>query len=1095
MSDLIDELINSIDTSSDYDSSSSLSSLLSYSSNEYNYCYNNRLRKKTSRRRTYIIGTSIRVRNKQSQSDAYRTAFQAFLDRRRNPADPGFINNTSEKGHTNNTSILWKKNYENTAKNIDESEFSSDLVTICEIPYASPSEIFEIGWVAGTEDRNIEVLYAEWHNIKVSLRRHLNGECKNAIKADIKILSEIRHPNIVLLMGTTHTVNHNIAAVCEPIDCTLHHYLHEQFQQISIQEIVKNIEQLAAALKYVHMRGYVHSAINSHFVFLTSNRVIKLGGWELAVDINKITVDARKYEDCLRAEIFRWQAPELFNRQKPTTATDVYGLALLVWEMATMTEPWADLNKEELEHQYLQLKRGIMTRNNHFPPQLQNLLESGLQLDVNKRTLDMMKMSRYLQRLEMQYENQKPLYVDQSLVNTNTINDFSYLSESSIITSNTSPNILRSISISSYNPQQVIVNLKTPNLQKISVNQLKSPEIEQKNSEQKTPAVIPQKIPIVHQRTPLIQQKTPLTKQNTPLTHQKTPVIKEKNLTSVQQKTPVHKNFSVQQTTPMSKKKVESRKLFENNENRNDNVQDESFNSSSTQSIDCNDNSEVVFTGEFQRSPVLPRKPTYKVNIDNSIPKETIEEPRLDRARLKQVLANRRNSFFTTNISQINNNPFQRYQATKAQIINQGASKDYEPYKPASHKTSIEPKINSSTEHSILSKVTPRKTPRSPYSYVPPPIRNAVIQPQVLNNNSQSFFESSLWSKERSLCASRTQFYDSLEENKNSSPSSNKTFTVKNSPEIIMSNKNGNRKLIVNKGGTDVTLTTRPRCGSLQVLKDTLDRVTDLVKSSTHINNSSSQSLTSPENFKDFEKYDEAHDALHSPESVFEELYKLNDNVDEEIRPIERSVSAGTFTMEIEKFYSNSDEDLKCQKNQQVAESSEQRPSPTLVEVQTALQCGIPIRTCHEYVGFTRHEKKIESGRLKINDSNSDNLKEKNFKSGNDDKDNFELFGDHLQKNNEYMSYSEITLSRRRSLPPALCQLRNNGSNTRTESPLAKEINKKIDIADGAVEDFYIDDEFTENILAPNMLLSYRNSTTDNGISGENFQIDQTEII
>ncbi|XP_074098386.1 uncharacterized protein LOC141527039 isoform X2 [Cotesia typhae] len=1031
-------------------------------------------------------------------NDAYRTAFQAFLDRRRNPGDPGFINNTPEKGRTDNTSILWKKNYENTAKNIDESEFSSDLVTICEIPYASPSEIFELGWVAGTEDRNIELLYAEWHNIKVSLRRHLNGGCKNAIKADIKILSEIRHPNIMLLMGTTHTVNHNIAAICEPIDCTLHHHLHEQFQQISIQDIVKNTEQLAAALKYVHMRGYVHSAINSHSVFLTSNGVIKLGGWELAVDLNKITVDARKYEDCLRAEIFRWQAPELFNRQKPTTATDVYGLALLVWEMATMSVPWVDLNKEELEYQYLQLKRGLMTGNNHFPPQLQNLLETGLQLDVSKRTLDMMKMSRYLQRLEMQYENQKPLYVDQSLVNTNTINDYSYLSESSILTSDTSPNILRSVSISSNNPQQIIAKIKIPDSQKISINQLKSPE--KILVQQKTPAAIPRKTPIVHQRTPLIQQKTPLTKQNTPLTkkntpltHQKTPLAKERNLTSVQQKTPAHKNFAAEQTTPMSKKKVESRKLFENDENRNENFQDHSFNSSSTQSIDCNDHSEVVFAREFQQSPVLQRRPTYKVIVDDSIPEETIEEPRLDRTRLKQVLANRRNSFFSTDVSQINNNPFHRYQLTKEQIIKQGASKDYEPHKPASHKTSIEPKMNSSSEYSILSKVTPRKTPRSPYSYVPPPVRNSVIQPQVLNNNSQSFFESSLWSKERSLCASRTQFYDSLEDNKNLSPSSNKTFTVKNSPEIIVSSKNGNRKLIVNQGGTDEALSAIPRSGSLKALKDTLDRVTDLVKTSVHLNNPSPQSLTSPENFKDFQKYGETHDTLHTPESVFEELYKLNDNVEEEIRPIERSVSAGTFTLEIEKFYSNSDED--CQKYQHAVASFEQRVSPTLVEVQTALQCGIPIRTCQEYAGFIRHEEKIQSDRLKINDSNSDDLKEKNFKFGNYDKNNFELFGDHLQKNNEYTSYSEITLSRRRSLPPALCQLRNNGSsNARTESPLAKEISKKIDIADGAVEDFYIDDEFTENNLAPNMLLSYRNSTTDN-ISEENFQTNQTEII
>lgn len=43
----------------------------------------------------------------------------------------------------------------------------------------------------------------------------------------------------------------------------------------------------------------------------------------------------REYEERLRAEVFRWQAPELFHGYEPYKESDVYGLALLIWEMCT----------------------------------------------------------------------------------------------------------------------------------------------------------------------------------------------------------------------------------------------------------------------------------------------------------------------------------------------------------------------------------------------------------------------------------------------------------------------------------------------------------------------------------------------------------------------------------------------------------------------------------------------------------------------------------------------------------------------------------------------------------------------------------------
>lgn len=59
------------------------------------------------------------------------------------------------------------------------------------VPQIPPSEIFEIGWVAGTEDRYIELIFAEWQNTRVSLKRHSHPECKDAVKADLDVLSYV----------------------------------------------------------------------------------------------------------------------------------------------------------------------------------------------------------------------------------------------------------------------------------------------------------------------------------------------------------------------------------------------------------------------------------------------------------------------------------------------------------------------------------------------------------------------------------------------------------------------------------------------------------------------------------------------------------------------------------------------------------------------------------------------------------------------------------------------------------------------------------------------------------------------------------------
>ncbi|CAL7951372.1 unnamed protein product [Xylocopa violacea] len=220
-------------------------------------------------------------------NESYRNALQAFIDRRRTSDD---IEIEAPSSPDKKRSDFLVKTNNNKCDNERKSQESKS--TIPGVPHIPASEIFEIGWVAGTEDRYLELIFAEWQNTRVSLKRHSHPECKDAVKADLDVLSEIRHPNVLLLMASTITDDHGLVSIIESVDCTLYHYIHDQGERISIQGIAKCGGRLSDALRHSHMRGYVHTAVNSHCVYLASSGIVKLGGWELAMQINGM-----QYED------------------------------------------------------------------------------------------------------------------------------------------------------------------------------------------------------------------------------------------------------------------------------------------------------------------------------------------------------------------------------------------------------------------------------------------------------------------------------------------------------------------------------------------------------------------------------------------------------------------------------------------------------------------------------------------------------------------------------------------------------------------------------------------------------------------------------
>ncbi|CAD1472538.1 unnamed protein product, partial [Heterotrigona itama] len=992
--------------------------------------------------------------------ESYRNALQAFIDRRRTSDDVD-IEAPCSPDKKRAEKILLAKNNKNKCDNERKSQESRSVIP--GVPHVPAPQIFEIGWVAGTEDRYLELIFAEWQNTRVSLKRHSHPECRDAVKADLDVLSEIRHPNVVLLMASTFTDEHGVISILESIDCTLYHYLHDQGERISIQGIAKCGGRLSEALRHSHMRGYVHTAISSHCVYLASNGVVKLGGWELAMHINGRKPE-REYEERLRAEIFCWQAPELFRSYEPHRESDVYSLALLIWEMCTMHVPWSGYSKTDVERQYVYWKRGVIMDLYDFPPLLYNLLDAGLQLDVNKRTLDMNRMRRFLQKLEIQYENEGPIYIDQYMNNNNEIGSTYILqtkkspmlkNKSSKLTKSVSAKQLPQFAISPDSPPRHLYSKKS--MSKQNINQKVTVDVEEINFF--------------------------------------TDDIKGNIRNDIQKKS-IYNNLQ-NNCKKINYPAFKTEALDTQNEESNAQENSQPWSNTYKKVKAPQDMTESRTTSVYS-SPLL----------ESTTDDESFKDARTNLKQLKKILADKREHFFYGSDSSCTSTDI----SPTSRLFTETRSKDYEPHKPASHKTSLEPKYSKSPNpyDPTYLKSTFQRCHKAPYLHAPEGIKNAVMQPRVLNSDPRTFFETSLWRKEKLICLSKMRktcadesphflapqsndsesvYVDVMTDQTTGSTSinSDSTYVIKKNPKET--SREEYTQVLENTN--ESTTPTSPQSEPLQILKDALDRATKIVRSISPNSNDSDPSSPFKYSYQDFEV---TMDDNQDRKRLFENLYDLQVNDDDEIKIIEQYSLGKDETFLFDK--PNVDNDKTQESSNNIVEnyshsynatSSRNFICESIAELSDELNISQndakekKTKSSNNEVISTQENATTSESTLnseasvKKNDGDTETeIKEDKQKSV----ATFDfMFMNDSTKNKNCRTCHHSTLPRRRSLPAALSQLRITNNSNLGKLPI-----RKKDVRENTVEDLYIDDEFGDS-LNINMVLLHQDLIDEDFLS------------
>eukprot|EP00727_Mastigamoeba_balamuthi_P002678 m51a1_g12407 putative serine threonine kinase (997) ;mRNA; r:699751-704568 len=179
------------------------------------------------------------------------------------------------------------------------------------------------------------------------------AEIERQIK-EIALLSEIRHPNVLLFMGACMEP-HNMFIVTEWMDMGNLRQVISSGPQLEKQRGIAILTSICSALKYLHLCNIVHRDLKSSNILLSKRMDVKLSDFGLAA------VKTANKTSTLCGTI-AWMAPEVLSSATYSEASDVYSFGVVMNEILSCDLPFKGLNKVVVAREVLEGKRPEIPR-------------------------------------------------------------------------------------------------------------------------------------------------------------------------------------------------------------------------------------------------------------------------------------------------------------------------------------------------------------------------------------------------------------------------------------------------------------------------------------------------------------------------------------------------------------------------------------------------------------------------------------------------------------------------------------------------------------------------------------------------------------
>eukprot|EP00884_Botryococcus_braunii_P001879 jgi/Botrbrau1/11692/Bobra.0195s0023.1 len=166
-----------------------------------------------------------------------------------------------------------------------------------------------------------------------------------SLHREVNILASLRHPNIVMFMGVCLDPPCLITEWCAR--GSLADILQKALTQPDVASQLSWFRRLVIALEVAKLHEHTPTILHRD---LKAGNVLVDSAWHCKVaDFNLSYMEGTPAILCYsNADNPRWMAPEVMNGEPHTKASDVYSFGLILWELMTWQQPWADLSPPQV---------------------------------------------------------------------------------------------------------------------------------------------------------------------------------------------------------------------------------------------------------------------------------------------------------------------------------------------------------------------------------------------------------------------------------------------------------------------------------------------------------------------------------------------------------------------------------------------------------------------------------------------------------------------------------------------------------------------------------------------------------------------------
>lgn len=173
---------------------------------------------------------------------------------------------------------------------------------------------------------------------KVICNDKLHKAATDLLANEINIWMSLTHHNLVRLFHVLHEPSRCVL-ICELLEGGNLTQRHRRMVRLGtkprIITILNGVEQIVAGIMYMHYNGFLHRDVKAENILLNGDHeVYKLGDFGLARSVEGT-------EKTAETGSYRHMAPEVIRHEPYDQACDVYSFAMLLYEMLTLSIPFA----------------------------------------------------------------------------------------------------------------------------------------------------------------------------------------------------------------------------------------------------------------------------------------------------------------------------------------------------------------------------------------------------------------------------------------------------------------------------------------------------------------------------------------------------------------------------------------------------------------------------------------------------------------------------------------------------------------------------------------------------------------------------------